>query len=321
MEETNLHNNLHKKYIPKFFCSKCDFKCCLKSDWDRHISTRKHLGNQNGNKGKNVPLTTYKFTYFCDCGKGFETNSGLWKHSKKCNIDTEDKVQETALQCISEKDLIMLLINDNKELRNVMIEQLKESNEMKSMMMEVIKNGTTHNTTNTNCNNKSFNLQVFLNETCKDAMNIMDFVDSIKLQLSDLEKVGEVGYVEGITNIILNNLKALDITKRPFHCTDKKREILYIKDDNKWEKEDENKAKMRKFIKYVAHKNIMLIPDFKEKYPDCGFSHSRKSDQYNKLIIESMGGSGNNDAENEDKIIRNIAKVITIDKNKDGNIE
>ena len=180
-------------------------------------------------------------------------------------------------------------------------------------MLEVIKNGT-HNTTNNNCNNKSFNLQLFLNETCKDAMNIMDFVDSIKLQLSDLEKVGEVGYVEGITNIILKNLKELDVTKRPFHCTDKKREILYIKDDNKWEKEDENKAKMRKFIKYVAHKNIILLPEFKEKYPDCGFSHSKKSDQYNKLIIESMGGSGNNDIEKEDKIIRNITKVIAIDK-------
>ena len=306
---------LHKFYIPKFVCDKCDFKCCIKSDWVRHTSTRKHILRHDGNNGN---VNGNNFTYFCNCGKGFESKSGLWKHTKKCdkkeNDISECKTQEITINSISEKELIMLLVNDNKELRNVMIEQLKESNEMKNMMMEVIKNGTHNTTTNTNCNNKSFNLQLFLNETCKDAMNIMEFVDSIKLQLSDLEKVGEVGYVEGITNIILKNLKALDVTKRPFHCTDKKREILYIKDDNKWEKEDEDKAKMRKFIKYVAHKNIILLPEFKEKYPDCGFSHSKKSDQYNKLIIESMGGSGNNDIEKEDKIIRNITKVITIDK-------
>jgi hypothetical protein len=145
-------------------------------------------------------------------------------------------------------------------------------------------------------------------------MNIMEFVDSIKLQLSDLESVGEMGYVKGISNIILKNLKALDVTKRPVHCTDKKRETVYIKDEDKWEK-DEEKKKIRKIIKKVACKNQRLLPEFKKEHPDCGKYNSKYSDQYNKLVVESMGGSGDNDLEKEDKIIRNIAKEVTIDKN------
>jgi hypothetical protein len=200
----------------------------------------------------------------------------------------------------SDKDLIMMLVKQNSEL------------------LEVLKNGT-HNTNNShnntiNNNNKTFNLQFFLNETCKDAMNIMDFVDSIKLQLSDLEKVGEIGYVEGISNIITKNLKALDVTQRPIHCTDKKREVVYIKDEDKWEKEDNDKKKLRKAIKKVASKNQRLILKFQEKHPDCGKASSLFSDQFNKIIVESMGGSGDNDIEKEDKIIKNISKNVTIDK-------
>ena len=157
-------------------------------------------------------------------------------------------------------------------------------------------------------------MQVFLNETCKDAMNIMEFVDSIKLQLSDLENVGKIGYVQGISNIITTNLKALDVTQRPIHCTDKKRETIYIKDENKWEKEDDQKKKLRKAIRRVATKNQMLLLKFREVHPDCIKSTSKYSDQYSKIIIESMGGSGDNDIEKEDKIIKQITNVTTIDK-------
>jgi hypothetical protein len=145
-------------------------------------------------------------------------------------------------------------------------------------------------------------------------MNIMDFVDSLKLQLSDLENVGKLGFVEGITNIIVKNLKALDVHKRPVHCSDSKREVMYIKDEDKWEKENEEKLRLRKAIKHIAHKNSKLIPQFKAKYPDCGKSDSNKSDQYNKLIIEAMGGSGNEDIDNENKIIKKIAKEVIIEK-------
>jgi hypothetical protein len=184
-------------------------------------------------------------------------------------------------------------------------------------MFEVIKNGT-HNTTNnttnnTNSHNKAFNLNFFLNETCKDAMNIMDFVDSIKVQLSDLERVGELGYIEGISNIILKNLKELDVTQRPVHCTDKKRETMYVKDHDKWEKDDE-KLKLHKVVRKVTCKNQNLIPKFKEMHPDYNKYHSKVSDQYNKIIVESMGGSGDNDFEKEEKIIKNISKQVFIEK-------
>jgi hypothetical protein len=184
----------------------------------------------------------------------------------------------------------------------------------------VKKDTTTNNNNNittTNSHNKTFNLQFFLNETCKDAMNIMDFVDSLKIQLSDLENVGKIGFVEGISNIIVKNLNSLDETKRPIHCTDSKREVMYVKDEDKWEKDNEEKKKLRKVIKHVAHKNSKMLKDFKAKHPDCEKSDSKFSDQYNKLIIEAMGGKGDNDLEKEDKIIRNIAKKVVIDKTLD----
>jgi hypothetical protein len=240
-------------------------------------------------------------TYMCNnCLKPFKERTGLWRHNKTCHPAKEDAENKTVENDkITNDNLILMLIDQCKELRN-------ENKEL----IEIIKNGTHNN----NSHNKTFNLQFFLNETCKDAMNLMDFVDSIKLQLTDLEKVGKIGYVEGISNIITTNLKALDITQRPIHCTDNKRETLYIKDEDKWEKEDEQKKKVRKAIKRVASKNIQLLPKFKEAHPDCIKAASRFSDQYNKMIIESMGGSGDNDLEKEDKIIRKITNVTTIDK-------
>ncbi len=186
--------------------------------------------------------------------------------------------------------------------------------------MELAKN-TPCNTiigNNVNSNNKTFNLQFFLNETCKDAMNITDFVDSLKLQLSDLENVGKLGFVEGISSIIVKNLQALEVHKRPVHCADKKREVLYIKDEDKWEKEDEDKNKIRNVIKNVANKNQRLLTKYKEEHPGCNYSESKYADQYSKIVIEAMGGTGNNDSEKEDKIIQKIAKEVVIDKKIEG---
>jgi hypothetical protein len=199
---------------------------------------------------------------------------------------------------------------------------MKENRDLKNMMMEVIKHGTTttlNTTNNVNSNNitnthKSFNLTFFLNETCKDAMNIMDFVESIKLQLSDLENVGKVGFVNGISNIIVKNLKALDETQRPVHCTDKKRDVIYVKDEDKWEKEDMEYKKVRKAIKSIAKKNSKLLFEFKEKHPDCIEGDSKHSDKYSKLLVEAYGGSNNEDKDNENKIIKNITKEVIIDK-------
>jgi hypothetical protein len=226
----------------------------------------------------------------CECGQIYYSRTTLWRHKKKCNAESSIKNN------VSDKDdLINYLIKENQDFKN--------------LILEIVKKDTYTTNTTTNSHNKAFNLNFFLNETCKDAMNIMDFVDSIKLQLCDLERVGEFGFVDGISNIIIKNLKELDVTERPIHCTDKKREVLYVKDEDKWEK-DEEKNKMKKAIKRVANKNIRLLPSFKEKYPDCNKSTSNHSDKYNKIIVESM----DTDGENANKIITKITKEVIVEK-------
>ena len=294
---------------PQFFvCESCDFLSSNKKDYIRHTETEKHKNAINQCFSIEKTPKNPKNLYTCNCGKEYKDNSGLWRHKKKCVIETDNKED---IDNKEESDIKNH--TDNKDdLINYLI---KENQEFKNLILEIVKKDTYNNSiTHTNSHNKSFNLQFFLNETCKDAMNIMDFVDSIKLQLSDLEKVGEIGYVNGISNIIVKNLNELDVTKRPVHCADKKREILYVKDENKWEKDDDKK-KLRKAIKRVATKNQRMLLKFKEEHPDCGYSASKYSDQYNKIIVESMGGSGDNDLEKEDKIIKNISKVTIIDKN------
>ena len=310
--------NLMPKNAENFECKKCNFKCSKKSNYEKHILTLKHKNAINAihleQKNAACPF----------CEKEFKHRSSMYRHKITCNIIKEQMApkekpinEEINIENMEIYDLVKYLMKENSELKSMMTDQQNVMFEQQNMMMKVIENGTNNTTNNTinntNSHNKAFNLNFFLNETCKDAMNIMDFVESIQLQLSDLEKVGELGYVEGISNIIVKNLKELDITQRPVHCTDKKRETIYIKDENKWEKDDE-KNKIRKMIKRVASKNQRLILKFKELHPDCIKYHSKYSDQYNKLIVESMGGSGNNDLEKEDKIIRNIAKNVVVDK-------
>ena len=293
-------NKKSPKNPQKFICKICDYYTSNRKDYDRHLSTAKHFRLTNTNEN---PQKTPDCKYLCKCGRHYRHMSSLCKHKKTCSfIKNEEQKQghidSSGFSLASDKDLIMMLVKQNSEL------------------FEVIKNGThnTNNSHNTHSNNKTFNLQFFLNETCKDAMNIMDFVDSIKLQLSDLENVGELGYVEGITNIITANLKVLDVTQRPIHCTDKKREVLYVKDEDKWEKEDGDKKKLKKAIKKVAIKNQRLIPEFKKAHPDCITADSKYSDQYNKIMIESLGCYGKDELEKEEKIIKNISSVTIIDK-------
>jgi len=307
------------KTITDYFCEKCDFNCCKKFNWDRHINTSKHINLTFGKEEKEQKEQKEQI-YTCICGKKFKTNSGLWKHHNKCNYD----VNKNSIEKTDDKNdkLIEYLMKENKEIKDSidktddknhkLIEYLmKENKEIKELILEIVKNGT-HNTTNnnnhTNSHNKAFNLQFFLNETCKNAMNITDFVDSIKLQLSDLMEVGELGYVEGISKIIVKNLNNLDETVRPVHCTDKKRETMYIKDQGHWEKEDDKKTKLKKAINKIADKNIRLLPQFREKYPEYRNSSSKISDVHDKLVIEVM----QTDNDKKDQIIKNISKVTTI---------
>ena len=297
-----------------FFCKKCDYTTNKKYNYEKHVLTAKHLLAMFGNEKVAKSSKSSNSHHVCsNCYKQYTDYSGLWKHKKKCTpnllkVDTDTKP-------LFDKEFIMSIVNQNQEVIKQNCELQQSIIDQQNQMLEVIKNGT-HNTNshNVNSHNKTFNLQFFLNETCKDAMNIADFVDSIKVSLMDLEKIGEIGYVEGISNIITNNLKALDVTQRPIHCTDNKRDVLYIKDENKWEKETDEKKKVRKVIKSVVNKNIKMIPTFQEVHPECVQCDSIYSEQYNKIIIESLGGSGENDWEKEDKIIKKITKDILIDK-------
>jgi hypothetical protein len=316
---TTFSNKFYQKKPTNFICEICNFTCCCKRDLDRHFNTKKHQSNINSTFSNKLYQKNPESKIFtCDlCNKNYTDRTGLWRHKKGCiELYTQHDKNKFIENLTTDKDLIMMLIKDNNELRKMMMEQQTLMLENNNKVLEICKNGTNNTTnTHTNSHNKAFNLNFFLNETCKNAMNIMDFAESIQLQLSDLEAVGEKGYVEGISNIIVKNLKALDVTERPIHCADKKREVIYIKDEDKWEKEDEDKKRLRKVINKVAYKNQRLLPKFKELHPGCNYSESKYSDQYSKLVIEAMGGmDNNNDDEKAEKIIRNIAKEVVIDK-------
>jgi hypothetical protein len=293
-------------------CIICDYKCCKKFNYRRHILSAKHIKatiNSNlATKNEQNEQNEQKTPYCCNnCGKDYQDRTGLWRHKKICGLpqnNYDDKITSNVTQITPE--LVLSVLKQNSELTTLVAEQNKT-------IMELAKNGTVQNINmqNVNNNNKTFNLNVFLNETCKDAMNITDFVDSIQLQLSDLENVGKLGFVEGISSIIVKKLQALDVHKRPVHCADKKREVIYIKDDDKWERDSDEKNKLRKVIKTVAFKNQNLLPKFRLEHPGCNFSESKYADHYSKLVIESMR---DDDVEKQDKIIRNIVKEVVIDK-------
>ena len=287
-----------------YCCEICDYICYKKYNWNKHLSTMKHMNaiNSNSKVAKNGKSGKkwQKELFTCEnCGKEYNDRSGLWRHKKKCNNTPEPTKENKDKEGPSDKELIMMLIKENSEL--------------KTMMMKVLENGT-HNTTNhtthTNSHNKAFNLQFFLNETCKNAMNITDFVDSIKLQLSDFINMGDVGFIEGISNIIVKNLNSLDETVRPIHCTDQKRETFYVKDQNIWEKEEDDNKRMKQMIKSISYKNEKLMKTYKETYPDYNNPDSNRSDQYSKIMVEAMDCK----EESRDKIIKNISKATTISK-------
>lgn len=324
-KEDRIKPKSSQKVAEIFACESCDYVTSKRSNYDKHILTAKHLrmteDDAGGQKVAKSSQTPSKTIFCCGCGKQYRHRQGLWKHRLTCGDIPDDTSSQAAsdaptnasAHAKTETDLIMMLIKDNNELRKMMMDQQTLMLENNGKVLELCKQGT-HNTTHTNSHNKAFNLNFFLNETCKNAMNITDFAESIQLQLSDLVTIGEVGYVEGISNIIVNSLKALDVTERPIHCADKKREVIYIKDDDKWEKEGEDKKKLRKIINKVACKNQRLLSKFRELHPDCNFSESKYADQYSKIVIEAMGGAGNNDVEKAEKIIRNITKEVVINK-------
>jgi hypothetical protein len=297
------------KISQKFECESCYYITYKISDYKKHLATVKHQNRHLDSKSATMDSEKSPKKYECVCKNMYKYESGYYKHKKKC---TASLAVETKISEPTEKELILLLLKDNKALQELVIEQSKN-------MMEICKNGTNNTTTtnsNNNITNKTFNLQFFLNEECKDALNISEFVSSIKMDLDDLEKTGLLGYVEGISNIINKNLNDLDETRRPIHCSDVKREVLYIKNDDQWIKENgTNKPVLTKAIKQVAHENIRQISEWRKKHPDCTDPDSKKNDLYLNIVSNAMSGITNEEQlKNYEKIITNVAKEVTIDK-------
>ena len=297
-------------------CECCAFNCITKKDFIRHLLTAKHKKLYNLN-----PLEQNKPKIFsCNkCDKSYNARNSLWYHEKKCCFVKEKEPDKEE----PNNKIIMLLIDnnkhlqdnnkqlqdDNKEIKELFMKLYCENKEQTAAILELTKNGINNNT-NCNNNNNTFNLNFYLNDTCKNAMNLTDFINSIQLTHLDFIKVGHDGYIKGISHIINNNMKKLAEIERPIHCTDEKRGTIYIKDADKWEKDDEKNKKLNSLIGHVATKNAREINSYKKEFPDCTKSRSKHSDTYNKSLVEAMGGAGDNDDEKNDKIKKNILKSI-----------
>lgn len=310
---TNVDKNVNL-FFPNFYCKKCNYITSRKSQFTRHFLTDKHKMLTNvdifsSESSAPKPITKLLSTtnFQCDCGKYFSYRQSLSVHKKKCNaLNGFQDIQEN--QPIT-KELVLQLIQQNQKFQDIIFEQ-------NNKMYELAKEGksiTTNNTTNSN--NTQFNLNVFLNEQCKDAINLMDFVDSLNVKLKDLEYTSKTGYVEGISHIFITALSDLHVHTRPLHCSDSKREVLYIKENGVWQKDDEDKTKLTKAIKIIGNKNIQQIKEWQKVYPEYNDPSSKQNDKYMKMLCNAMSGSTKEEADkNYEKIIRNITREVVINK-------
>jgi hypothetical protein len=306
--EPNIEQNEQKnKNI--FCCKKCNYNTSRKLNYDRHILSRKH--QKQPAEAKMEPIieqneqNEQKNNFECICGNTYKYSRGLSKHKKTCSLHQTDKIISNEQLT---PELILKVIEQNSELLNA-INKLCDNNNNNT---NITNNNTQINNSN---NNKTFNLNFYLNETCKNAMNIDEFVDNIKLSLEDLEYTGRKGYIEGISNIILKNLKRLGEYDRPIHCSDNKRQILYIKRNNTWSKEEDDKPILTNAIKAIANENIKQISKWSEQNPDCKNSNSKKNDLYLQILSNSMCGIDKEETtKNINKIVSNLAKEVTINK-------
>jgi hypothetical protein len=276
--------------IPKIYeCAACSYSTRNKKDLAKHYETMKHKSRTILNEKIPEP-TSYPC---CRCDKVYKAKNSLWYHSKKCSGEPEQKKPEDYV-------VITELLKQNQDLQKQIIEISKERK-------QYITNTTNHT--------KTFNLNVFLNETCKDAINLMDFVNSLQLKLSDFENTGRLGYVEGISKIIVNGLKQMDVHKRPIHCTDSKRETMYVKDQDVWEKENSDKSRLTKAVKMISDKNLQQTQEWIKIHPECAVNNTPENENFVNIMLAVLGGqTEEEDNKNREKILRNIAREVSIDK-------
>jgi len=304
-----LQNNPKKsEKIRKIYsCETCEYTTSDKKDYNKHCSTKKHKDVTNVTTVK----SDGKDTHVCShCDKKYTSRMGLWRHSKICKPAEKENIS-------------MVLLDDeapNLPIHNYIMKLVEQNNEFKQTIMELTQ---TQNTTinnnniqnNKTINNNQFNLNVFLQETCKDALNMSDFIDSLEINTKSLERTGTHGYVHGISKIFMDGLRKLKVQDRPIHCTDLKREVLYIKDNDTWTKDTEDNKQFKKALATVVHRNMIQIVKWEEENPETSNPESKNYDFYFELARQSMGG-GDHDvtARNNEKIIKTIAQEVHIDK-------
>jgi hypothetical protein len=269
------------KKFQEYFCEKCDYTTCRKSQYDRHLTTQKHKMMTNDD----IKVPKSSKLYACECGKSYKYRQGLSIHKKTCNLN---KITEITI----EQPTIEFLLKENLEIK-------KDNLEMKKMMMDICQKiePVSNNIVNSNnSNNNVFNINVFLNEQCKDAMNMTEFIESIQLNLQDMMKIADDGQTTGMSNILIDKLNSIDVLKRPVHCSDVKNETIYIKDQDKWEKESTKKPKLKNALDKLTKKSI-----------DAMSCMDDDPDTYVKTISEVL-----KDPREDKKIISKIAKEMTI---------
>jgi len=282
----------------EFWCQSCNFNATKNSNWIAHLATKKHKRNE-------AEQTTPTDKFICDCGKEYKHASSLCNHRKNCNKPLESTNNTTS------NDLIMEMLKQNNNVQ-------KQNKELQNKIIEISqKPNVTNNIQNVQNVQNNFNLNMFLNEQCKDAISITDFIDSLRLEVSDLEATGKLGYVLGISRIFINKLKELDVHERPLHCTDIKRETVYIKDKDVWEKESNEKSTLKQVVKKIARKNLQQLPAWQEQNPDFKTLDTPENNEYMKISLSALGSYSREEEEKDiDKIMKNVLKEVVIEKGK-----
>jgi len=310
-----------QKVSKEYCCKDCHYNTVKKSSFDKHILTAKHLLLTKSAESlttltEELPkVATTKLFVCSNCDKPYKSRVGLWKHNKQCGDpcknSTKTTIENSSNQLEHMSNMFMVVVKENQEFKQLVMDQNKQ---MLDLAHKVNATQAITNSNNNNTMNNSFNINFFLNETCKDAMNLTDFVDSLQLTLKDLEATGKLGYEEGISKIFINGLKELDVSKRPIHCTDSKREKLYIRDKDIWEK-DQEKERIRKAVRKIANKNMNQIVDWINANPDSQDYNSKKNDQYLNMVLKATGGSTMEEEEKRiNKVITAISKEVIIEK-------
>jgi len=302
-----MDNKTRQNKVHKYFCKICDYKCTKNSDFQKHCQTIKHFHNLDNRKLAENRQYHTPSEYVCECGKKYKYQSGLCKHKRYCSYinqnrytnDTTDEVNS-----IAQKDFISIL-KQNQEFKEMILDQNKT-------IMELSKRSNiTNNTTN---NNQKFNLNFFLNTTCKDAMNMSEFIENINIEFHDIENIGKNGYVAGMTDMILSRIKDMEVSKRPLHCTDLKRETMYIKDNDEWSKDTPDNTRLRNMITIVAKQNEGALPLWREKYPECQDWNNPKYDFCIDMMRNILGDIGDEQTRLDNKVIKNLSRHILVEK-------